>query len=250
MQVKLNANERIDALYANDIQIIQAPDVFSFSLDAVLLAHFCRPIKRARGRIVDLCAGNGAVGLFLTGKTNAHITAVELQPRLADMAQRSVQLNDLTGQIDVICADVLSVFDFVKKDSVDTVTVNPPYFKVTEKSKKNPNQHLALARHEIALTLPQVLTQMAGLLKMGGKGYMVHRPERLDEIMAVAAKERLAVKRLQFIHPKAAKDANMVLVEFIKDGRPGGVKVIPPITVYGADDEYTSEVKEILYGKQ
>lgn len=245
-EIKLKPGERIDQLFSHQIKIIQANDVFSFSLDAVLLAHFANPLRKKSGKIVDLCAGNGAVSLFLTPKTNAHITAVELQPRLAEMAERSVALNNLEEQISVVCHDVTDIFAIIKKDSIDTVCVNPPYFAVSEHSQKNPNQHLALARHEIALTLPQVLSAMSGLLKQNARGYMVHRPERLDEILALAQQNRLAAKKMWFIHPKVGKEANIVLIEFIKDGKAGGVKVLSPLFVYGDDNEYSPQVKAIL----
>jgi len=120
----LKADERIDQLFRLDIQIIQSPSVFSYSMDAVLLADFAQLPKR--GLIVDLCAGNGAVGLFMSPKTNGQIVGVELQPRLADMAQRSIELNALTEQLSVLNMDLKDVTTVIKKDSVDIVTCNPP----------------------------------------------------------------------------------------------------------------------------
>ena len=94
-----------------------------------------------------------------------------------------------------------------------------------------------------------VVKMMIGLLKMNGHGYLVHRPDRLGEILQVCQENRLAPKRIQFIHPKPDRDANILLLEVIKDGRPGGVKVVPPLIVHGADNEYTPAVQELLYGK-
>ncbi len=105
-KIELKEDERIDQLYANDIKIIQSSKVFSFSLDAVLLAHFAEPTKKENGKVVDLCAGNGAVGLFLTSKTKASIAAVEIQPKLAEMAKRSVKLNSLEQQVTVLNLDL------------------------------------------------------------------------------------------------------------------------------------------------
>ena len=246
--VKLHADERIDQLYANDIQIIQSTKVFSFSLDAVLLANFTEPTKKETGTVVDLCAGNGAVGLFLTAKTKAKIIEVELQPRLADMAQRSIALNQLTAQMEVLNIDLNNVTEFVKKDSVDTVTCNPPYFSDLPTSKKNPNQYLALARHEITVTLEQTIKQDSDLLKTKGKAYFVHRPERLLELTELMKKYRLSPKKIQLVYPKEGREANMVLVEAIKDGRDGGVRFLPPIVVY-EEQNYTPMVRKILYGK-
>lgn len=248
MQVTLRPDERIDQLYAHDIQIIQSPNVFSFSLDAVLLAGFARPVLKRTGQIVDLCAGNGAVGLFLSTKTRATITAVELQPRLADMARRSVLLNNLENQMKVLTLDLNDAFTRIPKDSVDTVTCNPPYFPVTPASKKNPNHHLAVARHELAVTLEQVVRVTSGLLKTTGHAYLVHRPDRLGELITLMGKYRLAPKRVRLIYPKAGQDANIVLVEGIKDGRPGGMRFEPPVLTYGQDGQYTPTVREMLYG--
>lgn len=130
----LHEDERIDQLYANDIKIIQSPHVFSFSLDAVLLAHFARVPKK--GQIVDLCAGNGAVGLFLSKRTNALIDGIEIQPRLADMARRSIQLNELTHQMTIHTLDLKESLSVVRHNSCDLVVCNPPYFKGLPTNKK------------------------------------------------------------------------------------------------------------------
>ena len=246
--VTLRADERIDQLYSKDIQIIQSPTAFSFSLDAVLLGAFAQVPKSRKTTTVDLCAGNGAVGLFVSGQTNGQITEVELQPRLADMAARSIALNDLTDQMTVLNQDLLTVTATIAKDSVDVVLCNPPYFKDQPTSQKNPNPHLAIARHEISANLDQILAVTSDLLKMNGKAYFVHRPERLDDLFATMRAHRLAPKRLRFVHPKADREANMVLIEMIKDGKPNGVRILPPVVVYQANGEYGEEVRQLLYG--
>lgn len=247
--VTLHADERIDQLYSQDIQIIQSSQVFAFSLDAVLLGDFAQVAKGVKSQIVDLCAGNGAVGLFASAKTQGHITAVEIQPRLADMAQRSVVLNDLTQQMTVLNEDLLEITRQLPKDSVDTVLCNPPYFKDRPQSVKNQNPHLAIARHELSANLDQILAVTSDLLKMNGKAYFVHRPERLDDLFSTMATNRLAPKRIRFVHPKAQREANMVLIEMIKDGKRNGVRIMPPLVVYRDDGEYREEVHTLLYGK-
>ncbi|RRK11196.1 tRNA1(Val) (adenine(37)-N6)-methyltransferase [Lactiplantibacillus garii] len=247
-EITLNADERIDQLYSKNIQIIQSPHVFAFSLDAVLLGAFSQVARAASSQIVDLCAGNGAVGLFVSEQTRGHITAVELQPRLADMAKRSVQLNHLEQQMTVLNTDLLNLTDKLAKDSVDTVLCNPPYFKNQPQSVKNPNPHLAIARHEGTASLDQIMAVTSDLLKMNGKAYFVHRPERLDDLFQTMKTHRLAPKRIRFVHPKADREANMVLLEMIKDGKPNGVRIMPPLTVYQADGTYGKEVHQLLYG--
>ncbi|MFD0897383.1 tRNA1(Val) (adenine(37)-N6)-methyltransferase [Loigolactobacillus binensis] len=242
----LKADERIDQLYSQTIKIIQSPSVFSFSLDAVLLADFAQ--IRPRSQTVDLCAGNGAVGLFLSRKTKGSIALVELQPRLADMAQRSVVLNQLQKQLTVYQLDLKDTFTKIAKDSIDVVTCNPPYFPPLATSKKNPNPYLAIARHEIATSLEQILVITSGLLKMNGKAYFVYRPDRFNEFVTKAAAQRLQTKRVRLVYPKVGREANMVLIELIKDGRPGGQRFLPPLTVYDQNNHYLPEVRRLLYG--
>ena len=248
-KVKLYENERVDSLLAENLQIIQSADVFSFSLDAVLLADFVKSVSRPDRKAVDLCAGNGAVGLFISKKFAGRIDQVEIQSRLADMNQRSLELNGLTDRIKVYNRDLKDAFSFLEKDSYDVVTCNPPYFKTLPQSKKNPNQYLALARHEIAVTLEDTVKVTSGLLKTGGKAYYVHRPDRLIEILDTMQAHRLAPKRIKLIYPKQGRDANMVLIEAIKDGKSDGLKFLPPVITYTDQNEYTPTVKEILYGK-
>lgn len=245
----LKKDERIDQLYSQDVRIIQNPHYFAFSLDAVLLADFVRVNHRQKIKIVDLCAGNGVIGLFLHDKLGGTFTEVELQPQIADMASRSIALNNLQDRYTVVNDDIANINEYVPKDSVDIVLCNPPYFPVTAQSQKNPNKALAIARHEIATNLTMVVQKMSGLLKMNGHGYLVHRPDRLGEILQVCQKNRLAPKRVQFIYPKPDRDANILLLELIKDGKPGGMKIVPPLIVHGSDGSYTAAVRELLYGK-
>ena len=243
----LKAGERIDQLYADDIQIIQSPSVFSFSLDAVMLANF--PAIPKKGKIVDLCAGNGAVGLFVSRKTNAHIYQVELQEKLADMAQRSIQLNKLEEQMTVYPIDLKDSLIKIKGDSVDLLLCNPPYFKNLETGIKNPNPHLAIARHEIQTNLDEVVSMSSRLLKTNGRLAMVHRPDRFLDIIEAMRNNRIAPKKIQFIYPKAGKEANILLIEGIKDGKTDGFKVAPPIITYDENGDYNPETRKMLYGK-
>lgn len=247
MQVELKSDERIDQLYRDDIQIIQSPSVFSFSLDAVLLANFAEVKKASKTKIVDLCSGNGAVGLFLSKKTAGHVTMVEIQSRLAEMAMRSIQLNDLTDRYDVYNMPLKDALTKINADSIDNIVCNPPYFEDLPSSKKNPNEHLALARHELTTSLEEVLQVSQKMLKMNGKLFLVHRPDRLPEILTKLVKNRLAPKRIQFAHSHAGDEANMVLIEAIKEGKPNGTRILPPIVIYEGL-EYSKAIKELLYG--
>ncbi|CAH0419162.1 tRNA1(Val) (adenine(37)-N6)-methyltransferase [Periweissella ghanensis] len=247
--VQLQSDERIDQLFSQDIQIIQSASVFAFSLDAVLLAHFAKAPKGGRGLTVDLCAGNGAIGLFYSQKSLGPITEVELQPRLADMASRSILLNGLEDRMNVLNIDLADTLDFIEGGSAETVLCNPPYFLNSESSQKNPNEHLAIARHEITTNLDTVCQTASRLLKMNGKLFMVHRPDRLVDVLSAMQAVRLAPKRIQFVHPKAGKEANMVLIEAIKDGKSGGVRVLEPQVVYDDNGQYTPMIHQVLYGE-
>ncbi len=247
MEKLLQDDERLDYLLAEGLRIIQSPSAFSFSLDAVLLAKFAYvPIRS--GKIVDLCAGNGAIPLFLSGRTNAQITAVELQERLANMAERSVRYNELENQIQIVNDDVIGIASRLGYEKYDTVTCNPPYFPAHEASEKNLLEHVKIARHEIRLTLDQAVQSASELLKQGGKAAFVHRPGRLLDIVTAMRANRLEPKRIRFVYPKEGKEANTLLIEGIKDGKPD-LKILPPLYVYGADGNYTDEVRQLLHGK-
>lgn len=246
MENWLKDDERLDYLLAEDLRIIQSPSVFSFSLDAVLLARFVRLPKR--GKIVDLCSGNGVVPLFLSARTNAEIIGVELQPRLYDMASRSIKYNNLESQITMNLGDVKDAPQQLGIEKYDVVTCNPPYFLAHELSEKNISEHYAIARHEIHLTLEEAIHASSRLLKQGGKAAFVHRPSRLLDIVTAMRANRLEPKRMQLIYPKRGKEANTLLIEGIKDGKPD-LKVLPPLYVYEDNNEYTKEIREMLYGE-
>ncbi|RNF38319.1 tRNA1(Val) (adenine(37)-N6)-methyltransferase [Planococcus salinus] len=241
-------DERLDYLLAEDLRIIQSPSVFSFSLDAVLLARFTYvPLKR--GKIVDLCTGNGAIPLFLSARTESQIIGVELQERLVHMARRSVEYNGLEKQIEIMEGDVKNIASRLGYEKYDAVTCNPPYFPAHEMSDKNISEHMAIARHELHLTLEEAVRSASQLLKQGGKAAFVHRSGRLIDIIAAMRAHRLEPKRIRLVYPKAGKEANTLLIEGIKDGKPD-LKILPPLVVYGQNGEYTEEVRELLYGSE
>lgn len=243
---QLRAGERIDQLFSTDVKIIQNKDVFSYSVDSVLLSRF--PKLPSRGLIVDLCAGNGAVGLFASSQTKASILLVELQERLADMAERSTQLNSLTDQVRVINDDLKHLTQHIKPSQVDLMLCNPPYFKATETSKKNLSEHYLLARHEITTNLAEICQVAQQALKSNGRLALVHRPDRFLEIIDTLKAYKLAPKRVQFIYPKAGKEANMLLIEAIKDGSLEGFRILPPLFVHEENGDYTEDIRKIYYG--
>ncbi|MDO4885603.1 MULTISPECIES: tRNA1(Val) (adenine(37)-N6)-methyltransferase [Streptococcus] len=243
----LKEGERIDQLFSTDVKIIQNREVFSYSIDSVLLSRF--PKIPSRGLIVDLCSGNGAVGLFASTRTKAPIIEVEIQERLADMAERSIQLNDLGEQVQMINDDLKNLLNHVPRTGVDLILCNPPYFKVSETSKKNLSEHYLLARHEITTNLEEICDIARHALKSNGRLALVHRPDRFLDIIDTLRQYNLAPKRIQFVYPKVGKDANLLLIEAIKDGSTDGLKILPPLFVHKENGDYTDEIFEIYYGK-
>lgn len=244
-EIPLYPSERIDDLLTHDLRIIQSDEVFSFSLDAVLLARFCTMPQR--GKIIDLCSGNGVIPLLLSTRSKLPITGVEIQPRVADMARRSVQMNRLEGQIEIVESDLRVYAYEVPPGSYDLVTVNPPYLPQSL-GMKNRNEHMAIARFEIMCTMDEVVAAASRLVRNGGKVAVVHRASRLAELLASLRAHRLEPKRLRMVHPRAGTEANMVLVEAIRDANPE-LRVLPPLFVYEGN-QYCQELLEIYYGKR
>ncbi|WP_078543218.1 tRNA1(Val) (adenine(37)-N6)-methyltransferase [Litchfieldia alkalitelluris] len=244
--VDLFENERLDYLLAEDLKIIQSPSVFAFSLDTVLLAKFAYvPIQK--GKIIDLCTGNGVIPLLLSLRTRSEITGIEIQEKIYGMAKRSIEYNQLDEQIKIVHGDIKDMPSIYGHGKFDIVTCNPPYFQTPGKEEINKNEHFAIARHEIFCTLEDVIRVSSQLVKQGGKVALVHRPGRLLDILTLMRQYRIEPKRLQFVYPKQGKEANTLLIEGIKDGNPD-LKILPPLIVYNQQNEYTNELNEILYG--
>lgn len=245
-EIILRDSERFDDLLTNHLKIIQSEEVFSFSMDAVLLARFCS--VPAKGKILDLCTGNGAIALLLSTRTKAKITGLEIQDRLFDMARRSVQSNALGEQIEMIHGDLRSFHKTAGYGVFDAITVNPPYLPPSA-GEQNVNEHMAIARHEIHCTLEDVISSCSKLVRNGGKVAMVHRPARLMDMLILMRQYRLEPKRIRFVHPRSHEEANMVLVETIKDGKPE-IRLLPPLIVYNENNQYVDELMEIYYGSK
>ncbi len=245
--MKLLDGERLDYIAGTELKVIQSPNVFSFSIDAVLLAKFVNvPIQK--GKILDLCTGNGVIPLLLSTRTKANLIGIDIQSRLIDMAERTMEWNQLDHQIRVIEADLNLIPTDIARSSFDVVTCNPPYFETVTEAERNRNPYLAIARHEIHCSLEDVIRVCSDYVKQSGKVALVHRPERLTDIMSLMRSYRIEPKRIQFIYPKAGKDANMVLIEGIKDGG-SGVICLPPLIVYNESGDYTETFREVYVGR-
>lgn len=231
-------------LLDTSLVIYQDDDWFKFSLDSVLLSKFVT-INLRHKRIIDLATGNAPIPLLLSIRTKAFIYGVEYQKCVYELGKQSIIENDKTNQIKLFCADVKDLHNLFDGDTFDVLTCNPPYFKTNNVKYFNDNPVKTLARHEVTLSLDDVLYQANYLLKNGGIFAMVHRTERFVEILNKMSEYNIEPKRVQFIYPKADKDSDLFLIEGIKNGR-SGLKLLSPLVVHNENNTYTKEVLDIL----
>lgn len=225
------------------IKIYQDTDAFNFSIDSMLLADFVTISAKCKS-ICDLCTGNAPIPLYLSLRTKANIIGVEVQNDSYDLALKSIAENNLDNQISVKLANLKGIYNEIGSSKYDVVTCNPPFFKMGD-YQVNPNDKKAIARHEILATLDDIVKEASILLKSKGKFAMVHRPDRLAEILETLKKHRIEPKRLRFVYPKMGSECNHILIEGIKDGSKDGLRILPPLYVYDDDNKWTKEVLKI-----
>ncbi|MBQ3475725.1 MAG: tRNA1(Val) (adenine(37)-N6)-methyltransferase [Bacilli bacterium] len=233
----------INDLLGYNLKIVQDTDYFNFSLDSVLLVHFLNLKKNMK--ILDICSGNCPIPLMLSTKTNSKIVAVEIQKEIYNLAKESIELNDLQNQIELLNMDAKDLTDSFETDSFDLITCNPPYFKNNDSSKKNDNSIKTIARHELMINLEDIMRLARKLLKNNGSLVMVHRPERLSEIISIMLKNNISPKRIQFIYPKDNKESNMLIIEGTKNGN-NSLKVLEPMIIHNEDGSYKDNIKDIF----
>lgn len=224
-----------------DLYIVQDTEMFNFSLDSVLLPNFISLNKNIKN-VMDIGCGNAPIPLILSTKTNARIIGIELQKEVCEMAKESININNLDKQIEIVNADINKIYKDYEVGSFDFITCNPPYFKYTDTSNVNLNDYKTLARHEIKLNIEQIMTISKYLLNNNGVIGIVHRPERLSDIVQAMRNNNIEPKRIQFVYPHENSEANIVLIEGRKNGRPG-VKILPPLISHDSNGQYTDEIK-------
>ncbi|MCL2811203.1 MAG: tRNA1(Val) (adenine(37)-N6)-methyltransferase [Clostridia bacterium] len=234
--------ERLDDLQRGGLRILQKTSGFRFGTDAVLLAHFAAP--RPKDRVVDLGAGTGVLPLLMSARsTNANFTAIELLPEMADMAARSVALNQLEAQITVLEADLRDAPSLLGYGCADLVVCNPPYSPLGAALPNN-DPARALARHEVGCTLAQVIESAGKLLRNGGRLAMVFPAQRLLELLDAQRVARIEPKRVRLVHQRVQDPPKLALLEGVKLARPA-LHWLPPLILCDESGAYTEETQGI-----
>ena len=243
MEIKLKENERIDDLEFKNLKIIQNKDGFCFGIDSILLTDFAKNIKK-NSKVIDLGTGTGIIPILLYGKTkNTKFVGVEIQPEVAEMANRSVKLNLLENNIEILNTNILELSKIYNRGSFDVVTTNPPYKKINT-GVINENNKKLISRHEITASLEDFIRTASFLLKDLGEFYMVHRPDRLVDIFYEMRKNKIEPKKIKFIYPNKNKKTNLVLIKGIKNGKQF-LEFENNLYVYNEDGNYTDEILKI-----
>ena len=237
--------ERINDLVGyKNLKIVQNNDWFKFSLESVLLPYFVI-INKNTNNILDLCTGNAPIPLVLSTKTKAKIYGVEIQKDVYELAKKSVEINNLSKQIEIINDDVKNISNKFESDTFDIITCNPPYFKDIDTSKKNDDIHKIIARHEVSLNMDDIAKVVRKLLKNDGKFYLVHRTERFLELTNLLMSYNIMPKRVRFIYPKEDSESNLFMLEAVKNGKVG-LKLESPLYVHNNDGSYKDEILKMF----
>lgn len=243
MEVELKENERIDDLEFKDFKLIQSQDGFRFGIDSILLSDFAKEIKNG-SKVIDLGTGTGIIATLLCGKTKLKkIIGVELQKDVYDMANRSIKINNLENKFEIINENIVNLKNIYDKCTFDAVVTNPPY-KKKNTGVQNKNEKKLISRHEIEGELEDFIKVSEYLLKEKGEFYMVHRPDRLVDILSIMRKYKIEPKHIKFVCPNVDKAPNLVLIKGIKNGGEF-LKVDNNLYVYDLNGNYTKEILKI-----
>lgn len=231
-----------DILGYKNLKIYQDTDFFSFSLDSIILANYST-IRLRDKNIVDFCTGNGVVPIILSHRTKSNILGVEIQEKLCDLADKSIKINKLEDRVKIINSDI-KIFSQEHLNEFDLVLCNPPYFKNYDMSTKNLSYEKMVARHEILLNLNDLVACAKKVLKDNGTFSLVHRTDRLMEILECFKKNNIEPKRVKFIYNNINSSSTLVLIEGQKVGKVGMI-VDKPLIMYNLDDSMTEEYKKL-----
>lgn len=241
-EVPLNPGERIDDLQCGGYRLIQRPDAFRFGTDSVLLADFAKPSPRSRA--VDLGCGTGAIAtLMVAHQPDLLVDAVEIQPEIADMAQRSVQMNGLEAQVRILQADMREAWRTLGHGAYALVVCNPPYGRAGG-ALTNRQETVRIARHEGDLPPADVTLSAAKLLKNGGRFAVIFPAPRALEMLSAMEKAGIAPKRVRTVSGIEGRAPKFVLLDGVKGGGQG-LHWLPPLVLRNVDGSFTEEWKRI-----
>lgn len=243
INIFLEENERIDDLQYKGLKIVQNKEGFCFGIDSVLLSDFAKKIKKD-AKVLDLGTGTGIISILLCGKTKLkHITGIEIQKDVYDMAKKSIEINNLQNRFDIINEDIRNLSKIFPANSFDAIVANPPY-KKENTGLKNESETQIISRHEVMCNIEDIARISSKLLNSNCSIYIVHRPDRLIDIIETFRKYKLEPKILRLVYPNSKKEPNLVLIKATKGGK-AFLKVEKPLIVYNNDGSYTDEVLKI-----
>lgn len=243
MDIELKKNERIDDLEFKELKIIQNKDGFCFGIDSILISDFAKNIKKG-AEVIDLGTGTGIISILLCKKTNLQsIIGVEIQKQVAEMANRSIKLNNLENKFNVINENIMNLKNIFKKQSFDVVVTNPPY-KQKDSGIINENETKMISRHEISATLEEFIQTASFLLKDRGEFYMVHKPERLVDVLSLMRKNKIEPKILKMVYSNINKEPILILIKGIKNAK-AFLKIEKNLYIYNEKGNYTEDILKI-----
>ncbi|KPK01886.1 MAG: hypothetical protein AMK71_04075 [Nitrospira bacterium SG8_35_4] len=241
ISLKPKKNETLDTI--KGIKLFQAKDGYRFSVDAVLLENFISAGKLRNG--IELGCGSGVISILLAKRMeDVNLTAVEIQKSLAERARRNIHLNGLDDRVAILSKDLRELKTMYETNAFDFVFSNPP-FRKPKTGRISSDEERAVARHEIEMTVSDLVSAAAYLLKHSGRFFLIYHPFRLAELTTLLRESRLEPKRMRFVHSMKGEEAKMVLIEAAK-GAGVWLRIDPPLFLYKAKNEYSPEVKNIF----
>lgn len=241
--MELNDNERIDDLGYKNLKIIQNKKEFCFGIDSVLLANFAKHIKK-NSKVIDLGTGTGIITILLATRCEVNkIIGVEIQKQMAEMATRSIKLNNLQDKIEILNEDIKYLDNIFQNGEFDVVITNPPYRK-DNTGLQNINEGNSIARYEVKCNLDDILSVSSKLLKDGGEFYMIHKLERIIDIAETMRKYQIEPKELQLIFTNKDAKPNLILIKGIKKAKQF-LKINKSIYIYEEKGKYSNDILRI-----
>ena len=241
--IELKENERIDDLEFKDLKIIQNKEGFCFGIDSVLISDFAKGIKKG-AKVLDLGTGTGIIAILLCGKTElSEIVGVEIQEEVYEMANRSIKLNNLEKKFRIINDNILNLNKYFEKNTFDAIVTNPPY-KKKDSGIENLDKRKLVSRHEIEANLEDFIKISKDMLKDKGDLYIVHRPERLVDLLSIMREYKIEPKRIKFIYSNVNSVSKLVLIQGTKNAKPF-LKVEKNLYIYDEKGNYTDEINKI-----